>query len=85
MAFAFCIPFLFFEKCQDYEFPKLEGTSDQNSYVIAEYQSKMLPYSLRDGYILLDDSVKEANPYIQYERIGNGYVSQSVIGKLNKV
>lgn len=85
MAFAFCIPFIFFEKCQDYEFPRLEGTTDQNSYVIAEYQSKMMPYALRDGYVLLDASVKEANQYIQYDRVGNGYVSQSVMKKLNKV
>lgn len=85
MALSFCIPFIFFAECQDYEFPNLEGTTDQNSYVIAEYQSKMMPYALRDGYVLLDDSVKEVNPYIHYERIGNGYVSQSVMEKLNKV
>lgn len=84
MAFVFCIPFLFFEECQDYEFPNLEGTTDQNSYVIAEYQSKMMPYALRDGYILIDDSVKDANPYVRFERLGNGYVAQNVMKRLNK-
>lgn len=84
IAFVFCIPFLFFEECQDYEFPKLEGTTDQNSYIIAEYQSKMMPYALRDGYILIDDSVKDANPYVRFERLGNGYVAQKVMERLNK-
>ena len=85
MALVFCVPFLFFEKCEDYEFPTLEGATDQKSYVIAEYQSKMLPYSLGDGYVLLDENIKEANPYVHFERIGDGYVSQNVMERLNKI
>lgn len=82
---AICVPFFFFLECQDYEFPLMEGTTDETAYVVGEYQSKLMPYKLRDGFVHLDDNLKESNNYVQFQQIGEGYISQNVLEKVNKL
>lgn len=85
LALTLSIPFLFFEKCSDYQFPPLEGTTDQDSFVLGEYQSKLRPYAFKDGYVRVTDEIKAAYPDVDFERIGNGYVSLNVLEKLDKL
>ncbi len=84
MALAFCIPFLFFYHCEDYHFPSMEGTTDGDAYVIGEYQSKLYPYMIREGYTIVTPQMKNQYPHINFERIGNGYVRTETMDSLEK-
>ena len=83
-AMAFCIPFLFFYECGDYGFPFLEGATDGESYVIGAYSSKLEPYAVREGYIMVSDEIKEQYPYVNFDKIGNGFIELETLQHLDR-
>lgn len=79
-----CIPALFFLTCEDYQFPTLEGTTDSGAYTVGEYASKLLPYPVREGQVIVTPQLKEKYEFVEFDRIGDGFIYESVLEKLNK-
>lgn len=78
------IPFLFLITCEDYAFPYLDGRSDGESDFVLEYTTKIQPYDGLEGYIYIEDSLKEQYPYIDFELLGKGFAPAVVLEHLNK-
>lgn len=79
-----CTPFLFFVRCEDYHFPVLEGTTDSKSYVVGEYAAKLEPFTVRQGQVLVTPDIEEKYEFVEFERIGKGFIYESVLEKLNQ-
>lgn len=84
LAIVFAVPFIFFCTNEDYQFPFMEGTTDEQSYVIAEYQSKLYPYEVKEGYEQVTPQMQMTYPNVDFERIGEGYVRTEIMDKLAK-
>ena len=84
IACALAIPFVFFYDCGDYAFPYLEGRTDDASAVVGEYADKLLPYQVKEGYVLITSELAETYPDVEFSRIGNGFIQQNVLANLEK-
>lgn len=84
IAGALSVPFLFFFDCGDYAFPYLEGRTDDASGTVAEYADKLLPYVVKDGYVLITDELASAYPEVDFEKLGTGLIGQNILQHLQE-
>ncbi len=85
MISCFVVPFFFFFRNGDYEFPRLAGTTDVSSFVLFDYDEKADPYPVADEYVPSDEALYASYPFVDRNRFGDGFVRESNVATNNGI